>query len=140
MRAGVSPALAKCPVQERGFGFPRFKKKGQIRSLVFPQFKDNPVTGFQIKIPKIGSVPINLHRPIPEGFVLKQARVVRKATGYFVMLTLQSDEDVPEPPPSGHPRGLDLGYDKFVATSDGQEIKRPRFLKTLHRKSLLHLR
>ena len=31
----------------------------------------------------------------------------------------------------GHPRGLDLGYDKFVATSDGEEIKRPLFLKTL---------
>jgi putative transposase len=42
--------------------------------------------------------------------------------------------DVPSPMPHGHPRGLDLGYDKFVATSDGEEIKRPRFLKTLQRK------
>lgn len=61
-------------MQERGFGFPRFKKFGQVRSLVFPQFKDNPVTGWQIKIPKIGAVRINLHRPIPEGFVVKQAK------------------------------------------------------------------
>jgi putative transposase len=36
--------------------------------------------------------------------------------------------------PHGHPRGIDLGYDKFVATSDGEEIKRPLFLKTLQRK------
>ena len=42
--------------------------------------------------------------------------------------------DVPNPLPHGHPRGLDLGYDKFVATSDGLEIKRPRFLKTLQYK------
>ena len=30
--------------------------------------------------------------------------------------------------------GLDLGFDKFVATSDGLEVKRPRFLKSLQRK------
>jgi putative transposase len=27
--------------QERGFGFPRFKKFGQFKSLLFPQFKKN---------------------------------------------------------------------------------------------------
>jgi putative transposase len=61
--------------QKRGFGFPRFRKFGQFRSFVFPQFKDNPITGCQIKLPKIGAVPINMHRPIPEGFVVKQVRV-----------------------------------------------------------------
>jgi putative transposase len=65
-------------MQGRGFGFPRFKKYRQIRSLVFPQFKENPITGHQIKIPKIGAVTINLHRPIPEGFVVKQVKVVTK--------------------------------------------------------------
>ena len=50
------------------------------------------------------------------------------------MLSLQLDVDVPNPIPHGHPKGLDLGYDKFVATSDGEEIKRPKFLKTLQRK------
>lgn len=54
--------------QKRGFGFPRFKKFGQFKSFVFPQFKDNPVTGYHIKLPKIGLVPINMHRPIPESF------------------------------------------------------------------------
>jgi putative transposase len=35
--------------QERGFGFPRFKKYGQFKSLLFPQFKENPVTSSHIK-------------------------------------------------------------------------------------------
>ena len=56
--------------QKREFGFPRFKKYGQFKSFVFPQFKINPVTGRHIKLPKIGDVAINLHRPIPEGFTL----------------------------------------------------------------------
>ena len=57
-------------MKERGFGFPRFKKYGQYRSFVFPQFKSSPVTVRLIKLPKIGAVPITLHRPIPDGVVL----------------------------------------------------------------------
>jgi putative transposase len=121
-------------MRAKKLGFPRFKNKNRMRSFVYPQLGKNPLVGNRLKMPGLGFVELYLSRPIPEGFVLKQARVVRKVTGYFVMLTLQSDVDVPEPLPSGHPRGLDLGYDKFVATSDGQEVLRPRFLKTLHRK------
>ncbi|MFB8788250.1 MAG: transposase [Potamolinea sp.] len=36
--------------------------------------------------------------------------------------------------PHGHPVGIDLGLGKFVATSDGLVIDRPRFLGLLHRK------
>lgn len=56
--------------QEKQFGFPRFKKVGRYRSFVFPQFKSNPITGWQIKLPKIGKMPIVLHRAIPDGFVV----------------------------------------------------------------------
>ena len=120
-------------MRARGFGFPRFKNKYRMRSFVFPQLGKNPITNDSIKFPKLGWVQWRLSRPIPEGFEVKQARIVKKASGYFVMLSLQLDIDVPQPMPHGHPRGLDLGYDKFVATSDGLEIKRPRFLKTMQR-------
>ena len=118
----------------RGFGFPRFKNKYRMRSFVFPQLNKNPISDKSIKLPGLKEVKWRMSRPIPDGFVPKQARIVRKASGYFVMLSLQLNVDVPSPMPHGHPRGLDLGYDKFVATSDGEEIKRPRFLKTLQYK------
>ena len=121
-------------MQERGFGFPRFKKYGQIRSLVFPQFKDNPVTGCQIKIPKVGAVPIKLHRPIPEGFVVKQVKVVKKPSGWYAMLVLQADVNVPDPIPEGKAVGIDLGLEKFIATSTGELIARPRFFVELQGK------
>jgi putative transposase len=54
------------------------KKYGQFKSFVFPQFKDKPIKGFNVLLPKSGSVPINLHRPIPDGFVVKQVRVLSK--------------------------------------------------------------
>ena len=121
-------------MKARGFGLPRFKNKYRMRSFVFPQLGKEPVRSDGIKFPKLGWIRWRQSRPIPEGFEIKQARIVRKASGYFVLLSLQLDVNVPHPLPHGHPRGLDLGYDFFVATSDGEEIKRPRFLKTLQRK------
>ncbi len=121
-------------MRARGFGFPRFKNKYRMRSFIFPQLNKNPISEKSIKLPGLKEVKWRMSRPIPDGFVPKQARIVRKASGYFVMLSLQLDVNVPNPLPHGHPRGLDLGFDFFVATSDGEEIKRPRFLKTLQYK------
>ncbi len=121
-------------MKNRGFGFPKFKNKYRLRSFVFPQLNKNPISFDSIKLPGLKSVKWRMSRPIPDGFVPKQARIVRKASGYFVMLSLQLNIDVPNPLPHGHPRGLDLGFDKFIATSDGKEIKRSKFLKTLQYK------
>src|ERR687886_248608 len=117
--------------QERGFGFPRFKKFGQFKSLLFPQFKENPVTNLHIKLPKLGEIPINLHRPIPTEFAVKQVRILRKADLWYASVSLQCDVSVPDPSPHGHPIGVDLGLEKFLATSDGVLVKPPKFFKEL---------
>jgi putative transposase len=119
--------------QQRGFGFPRFKKFGQIKSLLFPQFRANPITGWQISLPKVGKIPINLHRPIPEGFVVKQVRVLRKADRWEVVVAIESDVSIPEAQPHGDALGIDLGLEKFLTTSDREFIRRPRFGASLHR-------
>lgn len=102
-------------MRAKKLGFPRFKNKYRMRSFVFPQLGKNPIKGNLLKLPQLGWIRLRLSRPIPEGFEIKQARIVRRASGYFVMLALQMNVSVPEPPRSGHPRGLDLGFDKFVA-------------------------
>jgi len=121
-------------MKAKGLGFPRFKTRYRLRSYLYPQLSKEVVKGNCVKLPQLGWVKFRNSREIPEGFKVKQARVVRKASGYFVMLSLQLDVDVPQPFPHGHPRGLDLGFDKFVATSDGLEVNRARFLKSLQRK------
>ncbi|WAN69565.1 transposase [Moorena producens JHB] len=133
----------------QGYGFPRFKNRYRMRSFVFPQFKTNPVVNNWIKLPQIGLVSVlsdassescadfvkmRLSRPIPEGFKIKQVRVVRRASGYLAMLSLQSEVSVPDTPPRGHPLGIDVGLDKFLATSDHELVERPRFLTKLHSK------
>jgi putative transposase len=134
---------------KRGYGFPRFKKFGQMKSIVFPQFKSNPLTGWpgvqgaeetsahsswQIQLPKLGKVQINLHRPIPEDFVIKQVRVVKKAVGWFAVVAIESDVQIPSPIPHGHSIGVDVGLLSYIATSDGFIEPRPKFFKTAYRR------
>jgi len=121
---------------ERGYGFPKFKKR--MRSFVFPQLNLESVKQFDgndgVNLPKIRSVKMHLDRPIPQGFEVKQIRVVKKASGYYVMLTLQCDIKVPQASPSGHGLGIDLGLGHFLATSEGELIDRPRFFVDGQRK------
>jgi putative transposase len=115
-------------------GFPRFKNQARLRSFVFPQMRKNCIKPEGIKLPKLGLVKVRWAREIPDLFQVKQARVVRKASGYFVMLSLQADVDIPETMPHGHPVGIDVGLEYFLSTSDGEQVKRPRFFNKQSRK------
>ncbi len=126
----------------RGFGYPRFKKPGTMRSFLFPSMGVNPLRGNKINLPKIGEVKLRLSRPLPEGFALKQCRIVKRVSGWYAMLVLSADLNIPAPMPHGTPLGIDLGLLSFVATSNGELIHRPKFyvdaqskLKLLQRNS-----
>lgn len=108
-----------------GHGFPRFQKR--FRSFTFPQLGKDPVGDSTIKLPVIGKVKTVLHRPIPDGFEAKQARVIRRPSGWYVQLVLQANVDVPDIQPHSRAIGIDVGLNSFVATSDGELIRHPRF-------------
>jgi len=112
---------------KRGFGFPRFKKK--MRSFVLPQVKPDCIQGNTITLPKIGKLKLVFSRPIPKGFIPKQVRVIKKASGYYISINIQLDVDVPDVAAHGYPIGIDLGLEKFLATSEGELIKGHKFLK-----------
>ncbi|MEB3292510.1 MAG: transposase [Synechococcales bacterium] len=120
-------------MKSKGCGFPRFKKRGRMRSVVFPQMLKHCVSGAGIKLPQLGFVRVRWSRDIPALFAIKQARIVRKASGYFVLLSLEANVDIPSPIAQGHPLGIDVGLESFLSTSDGEQVKRPRFFNNLHR-------
>ncbi|MBE9211421.1 transposase [Plectonema cf. radiosum LEGE 06105] len=112
---------------ERNHGFPRFKKVGRMRSFSFPQLGKNPLQNGFIKLPVIGQVKLRQSREIPGGGILKQARIVKRVSGWYVMLTVQWDCSYAQPIPHGEGIGIDVGLISMVATSNGLLIKRPRF-------------
>lgn len=138
-------------------GRPRFKKRGHICSFTFPRVNcpkaGANLTGNILKLSKIGEIEVILHRPIPDseavatigasGFVTKQATLVKKADGWYVSLSLE-DNTVPFPLPvdvseAGRSPvksavGIDVGLEKFLATSDGQAVEIPQFYRKSQRR------
>ncbi len=119
---------------DRGHGLPRFKSTKRMRSFVYPQMGVKPLKNNQVKLPKIGWVKMRQSRPIPDGFELKQVRIVRRVSGWYAMLTLKMELDVPSPMPHGEPLGIDLGLQNFLATSTGKLLARPKFFVSLQSK------
>jgi len=119
---------------EQNHGFPRFKKSGKMCSFVFPQMKGDRLGVGRVNLPVIGWVKFRSSRTIPNGGVIKQARVVKRVSGWYVMLTVQWDVNPPQPMPHGLSVGIDVGLTSFIATSNGLTVKRPRFFVDAERK------
>ncbi|MCC0178224.1 transposase [Waterburya agarophytonicola K14] len=119
---------------DRGHGFPKFKSTRRMRSFNFKQMGVKPVKQGAVKLPKIGWVKMHQSREIPESFELKQVRVVRRASGWYAMLVLKADVSTPDVLPHGEPVGIDLGLEKFLSTSTGKLIARPKFFASLQGK------
>ncbi|MCC3590864.1 RNA-guided endonuclease InsQ/TnpB family protein [Microcoleus sp. PH2017_28_MFU_U_A] len=122
-------------------GRPRFKKKGELRSFCF-SIVNHPkaacfLTGTTLRIPRIGEIPVIVHRPILNGFTLKTATIVKKADGWYVCLSIE-DGSVPTLMPIDTIKtavGIDVGLEKFLATSDGKIVR----IQQTRRKAQNHL-
>ena len=114
-------------------GFPRFRKINRYRSFKFPQLSKKCLDLGRVKLPGIGWIRMRQSRPYPTGFVPKQLQVVRKASGYYLVIYFESSESVPDMLPGKRSIGLDAGIESFVATPT-QLIKSPKFLKHKARK------
>jgi putative transposase len=87
-----------------------------------------------IKLPVIGWVKFRQSRSIPDGAKLKQLRIVKRASGFYAMLTLQWAVEVPDILPYGEAIGIDVGISHFAAVSNGKFFPNPRPFKKLERK------
>ena len=110
-------------------GFPRFRSKNRFRSFVFPQLGKNCLDKGKVKLPSIGWIRIKQSREYPVGFQPRQFQVVTRASGYFLMISFQSSEIVPDPIPGKKSIGLDAGIESFLATPT-ELIKSPKFLRS----------
>ncbi|MFK8184454.1 MAG: RNA-guided endonuclease InsQ/TnpB family protein [Phormidesmis sp.] len=124
---------AHAAMKKRGFGFPRFKQPNRMRSFVFPQLGKHPLGEGVVKLPSLGWMKFRQSRPYPDGFAVKQARVVKRASGFYLMLSFQSEVEIPQVPLKGHVVGVDVGLEYFLSTSDGIQVARPKFFVRMQR-------
>ena len=113
-------------------GKPRFKNQARFRSMIFEGVKLHSCSvggkWLYVNLPKIGIIKVRHHRPLPDGAILKQAQVIKKADGWYINLRLQ-DDSVPDfnsdiTPTWDNSLGMDavLHEDDYLATSEGFKL------------------
>jgi putative transposase len=113
-------------------GKPRYKNTERFRSMVFEGVKLHSCSvggkWLYLSLPKMGIINVRHHRPLPDGAILKQAQVIKKADGWYINLKLQ-DNSIPDfqsniDPTWNNSLGMDavLHEDDYLATSEGVKL------------------
>lgn len=111
------------------FGYPKFKSKKTHRF----SYKSKCVNGNikycnrYIKLPKLGMVKTK-NKLVPQGRILN-ATVSQEPSGKYYVSLCCTDVEMPQYEKTGNIIGLDLGIKEFCATSDGEFVENPKYLK-----------
>ena len=107
-------------------GFPRFRGKNRYDSFTYSQ-SGFSLIGNVLRLSGIGKVPIVVHRPL-EGRV-KTCTIQKNSCGEW-FASFSCDKISPKPlQTSPLSVGIDLGLTEFLATSEGDVIKNPKYGK-----------
>lgn len=114
---------------QSGFGFPKFKKKTHDQSYKTNNQKGTiRIENSKIKLPKIGWVKLDQHRPIKG--IIKNATISMSKTGKYYV-SIMCETDIEPFPKIGSNVGIDLGLEHFAILSTGEKINNNRFLSNL---------
>lgn len=109
-------------------GYPRFRR--ETHSFSFIPRSDSICLGphgtTRLRVPNVGEVPVRLHRPLPNGSVVKWATLLYYGGAWFVNIVVALPD--PPPPPQTRPHlavGIDLGVVRLATLSTGAIIPAP---------------
>jgi putative transposase len=109
-------------------GYPRFRGRDRYDSFTYPQAKGNWrfLSDKRLRLSKIGDVRIKMHRPL-EG-ECKTLTIRRDSVGnwYACFSCIVEPKPLPQ---NDRVAGIDLGLTTFATLSNGDEIKRQRWMK-----------
>jgi putative transposase len=120
-------------------GFPKFKSKKRDKS----SYTTSNVNGVikilddkHIKLPKIKSLRIKLHRQIPENSRIKSATIERKPSGkYYISLCIEYESQILDTKLDKNKSvGLDYSSHDFYVDSEGNRANYPKFYRNNQKK------
>jgi putative transposase len=117
-------------------GYPRFKGKYRYDSFTYPQ------SGFtldyqkkKLRLSKIGSITIKLHRPLPAEGIIKTCTIKRDVDHWYACFAVELPD-----PTSGSQRelkkaiGVDVGLKSLLTLHTGATIDNPSWLRNSEKK------
>ena len=114
----------------RTVGHPRFRCRKDHRQSIRLTRNGFALHGDRLYVAKVGDLTVRWSRPLPS--VPSSVTVIREADGrYYASLVVEAAA-IPLPP-SERDIGVDLGLSVLAATSDGELITNPRYLRRRER-------
>ena len=114
----------RCKTGEKP-GFPRFRGEHRYNSFCYPQ-SGFSLVGQELKLSKIGSIRVKMHRPI--GGQIKTCTLRKTPSGEWDV-SFSCELETTFLPSNEKAVGIDVGITHFAVLSDGQEISNPRFFQ-----------
>ena len=109
-------------------GFPRFQARARWDTAEFTFGDGCRLQGKRLRIVGVPrGIKIWWHRAIPDRGKIKHAKITRNGGGWFVCFSVETANA--QPAPIINPLGIDMGLDAFIACSDGETVKAPRFFR-----------
>lgn len=120
-------------------GFPKFKsKKRDGASYTTSNVNEviRVIDNNHIKLPKIKSLRIKLHRQLPNNSKIKSATIERKPSGkYFISLCVEYENQIPDIKLDKNKSiGLDYSSHDFYVDSEGNRANYPQFYRNNQKK------
>ena len=114
----------------RKVGHPVFRRKHGRQSIRLTR-NGFSLHGQRLYVAKVGDIGCRWSRPLPS--VPSSVTVIREPDGRFYASFVVEQEATPLPP-CEREIGVDMGLNRLAATSDGEIIANPRFLRAKERK------
>lgn len=111
-------------------GYPRFKGEGRYDSIIYPQEPGFQITPQGLKLSKIGTLKLKIHRPLVG--TVKTCTVRRELDRWYVCFSVKY-EPVKKPIPYKEV-GIDMGIKSFAVLSTGETIGNPKYLRESEKK------
>lgn len=105
-------------------GFPRYKSR--VNSITFPQSGFKLLSDKRLRLSKIGSVPVVLHR-IPKGKIKTLTIKQNKIGQWFAIFVCELPESKVVHT-STEKVGIDVGLENFATLSNGEVVSDPKYL------------
>lgn len=108
-------------------GYPRFKGRNRFNSMEYPAYGNGcKLEGRHLTLQNVGPIRVRLHQPLTG--TIKTVEVKREANGWYACITCTVEVETPAPS-TLPPIGIDMGLASFLATSDGEIVANPRYMR-----------
>jgi len=106
-------------------GYPRLKGEGRYDSITYPQEPGFRVEDGRLRLSKIGTIKIKMHRVLVGQ--VKTCTIRKNGKHWYACFSVEY-APVKRPVPA-KAIGIDVGIETFATLSDGREIENPKYLR-----------